>query len=116
MPFCPKGPPGALDYPGLASSRKPTPDVSSPPSTKAEPEGGLSVHSFEQSVQRLSAIVDSLEAGEQPLEESLRLFEEGMALTRRSQVLLDAAEQRIEQLLEVDEAGHAVTRPLEEDS
>lgn len=100
----------------MAASRKPAPDNSPPQPTEAGPEGSLSVRSFEQSVQRLSAIVDCLEAGEQPLEESLRLFEEGMALTRRSQALLEAAEQRIEQLLEVDEAGRAVTRPLEDDS
>jgi exodeoxyribonuclease VII small subunit len=69
--------------------------------------------SFEQAIQRLASIVENLEAGEQPLELSLKLFEEGMALARRSQRLLQQAEQRIEQLLDVTPEGEPVTRSLD---
>ncbi len=69
--------------------------------------------SFEQSMARLSKIVETLEKGDLPLEESLRLFEEGVKLTRAAQERLDAAEQRVERLLGVDGQGKARTAPFE---
>jgi exodeoxyribonuclease VII small subunit len=51
---------------------------------------------FEASLRRLEEIVAALEEGDRPLEESLRLFEEGIALTRRCAGRLDEAERRIE--------------------
>lgn len=71
--------------------------------------------SFEKSIQRLGEIVESLESGEQPLEESLQLFEEGMKLSKSSQDILDKAEQRVEELLGVDDQGQPVVRALEND-
>ncbi len=71
--------------------------------------------SFERSIQRLGEIVDSLEEGEQPLEESIALFEEGMTLARSSQEILDRAERRIEELLGVDAQGKPVVRELDPD-
>ena len=38
---------------------------------------------FEDALQRLEEIVDRLETGELPLEDSLKVFEEGVALARR---------------------------------
>jgi exodeoxyribonuclease VII small subunit len=70
---------------------------------------------FEQAISRLGEIVDSLEEGEQPLEESIALFEEGMTLAKSSQVILDRAERRIEELLGVDAQGKPVVRELEPD-
>jgi exodeoxyribonuclease VII small subunit len=70
---------------------------------------------FEASIQRLGEIVETLEAGELPLEESLKLFEEGVRLARGSQKVLDDAEQRVEQLLGIDESGEAISRPLDAD-
>jgi len=61
--------------------------------------------SFEAAIKRLTEIVQQLERGELPLEESLRLFEEGVKLSRVSQTRLDAAEKRVEQLLAVDSQG-----------
>jgi exodeoxyribonuclease VII small subunit len=46
------------------------------------------------------------------LEESLRLFEEGVRLSRVSQERLDTAEKRVEQLLAVDEQGRARSTPF----
>lgn len=71
--------------------------------------------SFEQAVQRLGEIVESLEEGDQPLEESIALFEEGMVLAQSSQDILDRAERRIEELLGVDAQGRPVVRELESD-
>jgi exodeoxyribonuclease VII small subunit len=64
--------------------------------------------SFEQAVQRLGEIVERLEGGDLPLEESLAMFEQGIRLSREAQSRLDAAEKRVEQLLGFDENG----RPL----
>jgi exodeoxyribonuclease VII small subunit len=71
--------------------------------------------SFERAIQRLGEIVESLEDGEQPLEESIALFEEGMALARSSQDILDRAERRIEELLAVDTQGKPIVRELDAD-
>ena len=50
---------------------------------------------FEASLAELEAIVQRLEQGELPLEESLRQFERGVALTRSCQRALRQAEQKI---------------------
>jgi exodeoxyribonuclease VII small subunit len=72
--------------------------------------------SFEVAIKRLTEIVQQLERGEIPLEESLRLFEEGVKLSRVSQQRLDSAEKRVEQLLAVDEQGQARTAPFATDA
>ena len=70
---------------------------------------------FETSIQRLAAIVEELESGEHPLEQSLRLFEEGVLLAKSSQATLDAAEKRVELLLEISEDGRPVVEELDAD-
>ncbi len=69
---------------------------------------------FEAALQRLEQIVDQLEAGNLSLEESLQVFEEGVALARRCSKYLEEAEKRIE-LLTKDEAGLLKTEPFEWD-
>jgi exodeoxyribonuclease VII small subunit len=71
---------------------------------------------FEAAIKRLTEIVQTLERGDLPLEESLRLFEEGVKLSRVSQGRLDAAEKRVEQLLAVDEHGQPRTAPFATDA
>ncbi len=66
---------------------------------------------FEDALQRLEQIVDQLEAGKLGLEESLKVFEEGVGLARRCARYLDEAEKRIE-LLTRDESGTLKTEPL----
>jgi exodeoxyribonuclease VII small subunit len=51
--------------------------------------------SFEEAYSRLEIIVRKLETGDTTLEESLALFEEGVALTAKCLALLDKAEARI---------------------
>jgi exodeoxyribonuclease VII small subunit len=79
----------------------------------AESGGAVADMSFEDAIRRLGHIVEQLERGDLPLEASLRLFEEGVALARVSQRRLDRAERRIEELLGVDADGTPVTRPFE---
>jgi exodeoxyribonuclease VII small subunit len=68
--------------------------------------------SFETSLARLGEIVEHLEGGELPLEESLRLFEEGVGLARAAQTRLDSAEKRVEELLGLDAQGNPLVREL----
>ena len=53
---------------------------------------------FEASLAALEKIVRDLEAGEMPLEESLKLFEDGVRLSRECQERLAQATRRIEVL------------------
>lgn len=53
---------------------------------------------FEQSIERLDAIVKLLEKGEAPLAESLALFEEGTALIATCTKMLDDAQQKVVKL------------------
>jgi exodeoxyribonuclease VII small subunit len=66
---------------------------------------------FEDSLARLEQIVVQLESGNLPLEESLKSFEEGIALARRCAKYLEEAEKRIE-ILAKDEQGSLGTRPF----
>jgi exodeoxyribonuclease VII small subunit len=55
--------------------------------------------SFEEALKGLEAVVERLESGEAPLEESIRLFEEGMRLSETCRKRLDEADRKIELLL-----------------
>lgn len=64
------------------------------------PEGGADrVAQFESSLKELEAIVQQMEKGDLKLEESLKLFERGTALTRQCKTALEAAELRVKQLM-----------------
>ena len=54
---------------------------------------------FETAMQDLEQLVERLEQGDLPLEESLAAFERGVLLTRACQTALKEAEQKIEILL-----------------
>jgi exodeoxyribonuclease VII small subunit len=69
---------------------------------------------FEAALAALEKIVRELERGDLPLEESLRLFEQGVRLSRECQERLNQAERRIELLLS-DAEGRPVLAPFEED-
>lgn len=65
--------------------------------------------SFEGILQDLEQIVRQLERGDVPLEESLTLFAQGVALCQKGQGQLTQAEQTIQQLIR-DESGQWVTQ------
>jgi exodeoxyribonuclease VII small subunit len=54
---------------------------------------------FEQSLTELETLVARLEQGDVPLEEALKTFERGVALTRQCQTALRSAQQKVEVLL-----------------
>ena len=65
--------------------------------------------SFEASMERLETIVRQLEQGNAPLEESLKLFQEGTALVQSCAKLLDSAEQEIVKLTKTADGTPAET-------
>jgi len=63
------------------------------------------VASFEEQLTELERVVERLETGGLPLEESVTLFENGMRLSNACKAQLSAAESRIQALLEPAERG-----------
>lgn len=66
---------------------------------------------FEEAMGRLEEIVRELEEAELPLEKSLKIFEEGVRLSRLLNSKLNEAEEKVEILLQ-DEEGKKVARPF----
>lgn len=62
------------------------------------------VGQFEDAMKELEGIVQSLERGDLRLDESLRLFERGVALARQCRGSLESAELKVQELL-ADAAG-----------
>jgi exodeoxyribonuclease VII small subunit len=80
------------------------------PKTKKNP-------GFEKGLKRLEEIVGKLEADELTLEESLKLFEEGVKIAGDCSDLLDAAEKKVSLLLKDREKGlHSQPFSTEEDN
>lgn len=61
--------------------------------------------SFEEAMKRLEEIVSHLEKGDIPLEESIRLFEEGSGLLALCSSQLEEAEQKVSLLRRGDDDG-----------
>lgn len=68
---------------------------------------------FEKKLKRLEDIVEKMESGDLSLDDSLKLFEEGVKLSRDCQGQLTAAEEKVKVLLSVDSDGKAVTRDFD---
>ena len=66
---------------------------------------------FEQALGRLEEIVKALEKGDLPLEESLKVFEEGVRLSKTCLKMLDEAEKKVEILLG-DKNGKKQLKPF----
>ncbi len=69
--------------------------------------------SFEESLKELEQIVTQLEEGDLALEESLKLFEDGVRLSRECRERLTAAERRIEVLIK-EADGSLALRSIDE--
>ncbi len=69
---------------------------------------------FEGAFSQLQELVKKLEGGSLALEESLKVFEEGVRLTRFCQSSLATAEQKVEQLIKIGADGKIQTKPFEE--
>jgi len=66
---------------------------------------------FEQSIKQLEQIVTELEAGELPLEQAIKKFEEGMELSRFCSQKLEETERKITLLMQ-DSTGRPVEKPF----
>ncbi len=64
--------------------------------------------SFEEAIKRLEEVVEHLEGGETPLDETIDLYQEGVLLARHCDIKLSQVEQKIEILLEED--GKTIVR------
>lgn len=60
---------------------------------------------FEEAMERLQGIVEKLENGEESLESSMKLFEEGAKLSAQCYQMLDKAEQKVTQLQKIADSG-----------
>lgn len=60
----------------------------------------MAVIKFEDAMARLETIVAELEKGDLPLDESLRIFEEGIKLSKNCLKMLDEAERKVEILIQ----------------
>lgn len=69
---------------------------------------------FEESFGELSSIVERLQQGELPLEETISLFEQGMRLSFECERFLDEAGRRVEVLVERED-GRLETEGFDED-
>ena len=67
---------------------------------------------FEEALVQLEAVVKKLEKPDLPLEESIKLFEEGMRLSTLCNTKLDQAQQRVE-LLQKQASGEIKPVPFE---
>ncbi|MEG9433442.1 exodeoxyribonuclease VII small subunit [Terriglobus sp. ADX1] len=70
---------------------------------------------FEEQLKSLESVVERLEKGDLPLEESLALFEQGVALSESCKKELDAAEGRVQVLLQRGRKMEAEDLTLSED-
>ncbi|MGZ3742570.1 MAG: exodeoxyribonuclease VII small subunit [Pseudobdellovibrionaceae bacterium] len=64
---------------------------------------------FEKKLSRLEEIVNKMEKGDLALEESLKLFEEGVKLSRECHQKLNDAEAKVKLLVSMDQNGKANT-------
>lgn len=69
--------------------------------------------SFEQALAALERIVDDLERGDVPLDQSIRIYERGEALKVHCDRLLKAAEDKVEKIRLARDGRPAATEPLD---
>ena len=68
---------------------------------------------FEKALEALEKIVDDLERGDVPLDESIRTYERGEALKAHCEKLLKAAEDKVEKIRLSREGKPVGTEPLD---
>ena len=67
---------------------------------------------FEEMMKKLEEIVDELESGNMPLEDSLKKYEEGVKLIQACRKRLDETKRKVEVLIKKD--GKTVLEPFKE--
>jgi exodeoxyribonuclease VII small subunit len=69
---------------------------------------------FEEAMKRLEEIVQSLDSGDLPLEDSIKIFEEGMKLVGFCNTKLEEAEQKVSLLIK-EGNGQLKEKPFDPD-
>ena len=72
----------------------------------------ISSMSFEDALGELESIVSTLESGEAKLEDSINIYERGIALKKHCESKLTEAQSKIEKIT-IDPDGNATTEPFE---
>ena len=72
--------------------------------------------SFEDALGELESVVNRLERGDVPLDQSIALYERGEKLRAHCQSRLDAAQARIESIVKGADGQPAGTKPFDADS
>ncbi|MCF7886609.1 MAG: exodeoxyribonuclease VII small subunit [Candidatus Marinimicrobia bacterium] len=62
--------------------------------------------SLEKSIEKLKEILEKLESGDENIEDSIKLYEEGMELSKKCRKHLEALEERVKILSEDDKNGY----------
>ncbi len=78
-----------------------------------DPNADIKQMSFEQALEALERIVDDLEKGDVPLDQSIRIYERGEALKAHCDKLLKAAEDKVEKIRLSREGKPVGTEPLD---
>lgn len=73
----------------------------------------INAMSFEQALAALEGIVEDLERGEVPLDQSIRIYERGEALKAHCAKLLKAAEDKVEKIRLSRDGKPVGTEPLD---
>jgi exodeoxyribonuclease VII small subunit len=77
------------------------------------PNADIKAMSFEQALEALERIVDDLERGDVPLDQSIRIYERGEALKAHCDQLLKAAEDKVEKIRLSRDGKPMGTEPLD---
>ena len=82
--------------------------------TISQGNADISEMNFEQALGALEEIVQQLESGSVPLDQSIALYEKGEALRKLCQARLDSAQSRIEQIVADKDGSAKATKPFDE--
>ncbi len=78
-----------------------------------EPNVDIKAMTFEQALEALERIVDDLERGDVPLDQSIRIYERGEALKSHCDRLLKSAEDKVEKIRLSREGKPVGVEPLD---
>ena len=84
-----------------------------PDSTPENTEDDIRSMSFEEALAALERIVDDLEKGDVPLDQSIKIYERGEALKKHCDALLKAAEDKVEKIRLSRDGMPMGTEPLD---
>ncbi|MEO3998430.1 exodeoxyribonuclease VII small subunit [Mesorhizobium sp. CAU 1732] len=81
--------------------------------TETQTHDDIKALTFEQALDALEKIVDDLERGDVPLDQSIRIYERGEALKAHCEKLLKAAEDKVEKIRLSRDGKPAGVEPLD---